>query len=121
MAQRTAHGTTIVQRLERVATNLSALFLFSAAGIAALVAIGDPNAASDCLAGAPLSPETATQAVRCLGEAGFGPSAGFGLAAVACGVLAGLLGTLRSRAEDRVVIGTMRAAIEHAAAREREA
>jgi hypothetical protein len=118
-----AHPTSgpLIGRVEAAATTVSALLLLAAAGAAILVAVGDPGAASLCPSGTPISATGAAEAAHCLDRAGFTPAAGFGLGAVAVATLAALFGAMRARAEDRALADTMRAVIDHAAAREREA
>jgi len=118
-----AHPTSgpLIGKAEAAATTASALLLLAPAGTAILAAVGDPGAANLCLSGAPISAAGATEAAHCLDRAGLRPAAGFGLGAVAVAALAALFGAIRARAEHRALVDTMRAVIDHAAAREREA
>ncbi|GGG24789.1 hypothetical protein GCM10010964_11020 [Caldovatus sediminis] len=115
MAQQ--NNTGLVATLERLLAGGAVLFLLLAAGIALLLVLEDPNAPARCAAAA----AGWMEAVGCLGDNGYGAAIRLALGGVGVGLFAGLLTSLRSRAEDRELTNTLHAVLAASAeARQRE-
>jgi hypothetical protein len=99
----------MVETVEKILAGSAALFLLAAAGMALLVVLGDPDAPARCIGAGSVEGWEAT--VRCLSRAGYGLPVRLTLGAAGVGLLAALLTTLRSRAEDRAVAGSVRSAL----------
>ncbi len=109
----------MVETTEKLLAGSAALFLLLAAGMAVLATLGAPDAPARC---ASLGAAEGWQAaMQCLGHAGYGLPVRLALGAGGVGLLAVLLTTLRSRAEERAVAGSVQAALASLDASEREA
>jgi hypothetical protein len=98
----------LIGAIERLLAGGALLFLVLGAGMALLLTLNDPNAPGRCLAG---GTEGWLDTILCLNRAGYGPSARLALGGIGVGLFAGLLSSLRSRAEDRALADTIQAVL----------